>query len=365
LEVENKPSNYTSIHIVAWARGKYSSKYRTVPVEIQIRTAFEDVWGEIEHGLKYKPKGPAVDEDEEELQRSTITPHVNVLATLIDGMAQYSDQIKIQIDSPKERRVRSIRSRLAEKPLERLIGTDGIPVELMELVRDAVGHSRMCFDEAAQTDYPMARHVAAKRRASDDLATVASRVRQSTDVEEDKKREVLYVLDMERALLLFEYGNGLAGRSGNGALVEASRIYSRVESEFPNRGAVQYRLAKVLDALGDSKAAQYKLEQLVANMDKTDLHSSHWVRAAARRYLGVLYWEEGRQRGVANDGPEETGWPAESRELFGKAYALTKPILKMSVEGAADPNETLGISESEKAVNNLLYYAVQLLMGEA
>jgi ppGpp synthetase/RelA/SpoT-type nucleotidyltranferase len=363
LSVESKPSNYTSIHIVAWGRGKYREEYRNVPVEIQIRTAFEDVWGEIEHRLKYK-RDDILDEDEEETHRSSVAPHLNVLATFIDGLAQYADQIKIQIDEPKERRIRSIKSRLAEAPLERLNGFDGIPKEIRDLVGEAVGLSRMCFDKSAHEDYPPARHAAAKRRINDDLAAVSARVASEPDLRDDIKKEILYVLDMERGLLLFEYGNGLAGRAGNEALVEASRIYSRIEAEFPDRGTVRYRMAKVLDALGDTRAAQNKLEQLIAGFDATDLPPHHWVRAAARRILGVLYWEEACLAGAPSHAGEEDPWPDDIKVQFGRAYEVTKEILTLEIEGEIDPNEVQGIPEDEKAINNLLFYSVELLVGE-
>ena len=56
FRIETTPSNYTSIHIVTWGRGKYGPTYKVIPIEIQIRTALEDVWGEIDHSLKYKNK---------------------------------------------------------------------------------------------------------------------------------------------------------------------------------------------------------------------------------------------------------------------------------------------------------------------
>jgi hypothetical protein len=168
---------------------------------------------------------------------------------------------------------------------------------------------------------------------------------------------------MERAILLFEYGNGLSGRLGNEALVEASRIYTRLEVDFPKRATVQYRLAKVLDALGDSKAATHKLEQLIENLESSDLPERHWVRAAAPRYLGVLYWEEGR-RAALEPRSEDDPWPAESRKQFGRAYQVTKPILELDVDESGDPNRIEGVSERETAINNLLYYAVELTAGE-
>ncbi|MGB7433741.1 MAG: RelA/SpoT domain-containing protein [Ahrensia sp.] len=51
---EKKP--YSSIHIVANAEYRSGLKTRNIPVEFQIRTVFEDVWGEIDHSLEYKIK---------------------------------------------------------------------------------------------------------------------------------------------------------------------------------------------------------------------------------------------------------------------------------------------------------------------
>lgn len=48
--------DYSSAHFVLNARGKIRKTVVDIPVEVQIRTASEDIWGEINHRLYYKAK---------------------------------------------------------------------------------------------------------------------------------------------------------------------------------------------------------------------------------------------------------------------------------------------------------------------
>lgn len=357
--VEDKSSSYTSIHIVAWCRGKYRNQYRSIPVEIQVRTAFEDVWGEIDHSLKYKPPEDDHPAPMEEAQRENILAHLNVMKAMIDGMAQYADQIKIQIDEPKESFLRVVRLRLAEKPTERIKAMSNIPDRLQEAITAAIGSSRMCFERLSSPSSQPGRAITAKRRAIDELKSVIDEVREVCGLAADDRAELLYLLEMERALLLLAYGSGLAGWAGNQALVEASRVYSRLEEKFPTRALIQYRLARSLDALGDTLAAQLKLEQLIENIDAMELPSTHWVRAAARRVLGVLYWKQSVRIMEQPHATADSGKTAEADRLIGRAYATTKESYTLVVDEEPEPDERDG-TEQDKAVNNLLYYALEL-----
>jgi ppGpp synthetase/RelA/SpoT-type nucleotidyltranferase len=51
---------YSSAHLTFWANSYQDSATQQIPVEFQIRTAVEDVWGEINHKLLYKSKNPYV-----------------------------------------------------------------------------------------------------------------------------------------------------------------------------------------------------------------------------------------------------------------------------------------------------------------
>jgi ppGpp synthetase/RelA/SpoT-type nucleotidyltranferase len=53
-EHEGEEKSYSSIHFVCYGISYASGIAKEVPIEIQIRTIFEDTWGEIDHSLEYK-----------------------------------------------------------------------------------------------------------------------------------------------------------------------------------------------------------------------------------------------------------------------------------------------------------------------
>ena len=54
VRVKSKQSPYSSIHLVLWSVLYQDGFSRRVPVEVQIRSPFEDVWAEVDHRLRYK-----------------------------------------------------------------------------------------------------------------------------------------------------------------------------------------------------------------------------------------------------------------------------------------------------------------------
>lgn len=51
---EESRKSYSSIHIICNCLSREAGIVKTIPLEIQIRTIFEDAWGEIDHQLEYK-----------------------------------------------------------------------------------------------------------------------------------------------------------------------------------------------------------------------------------------------------------------------------------------------------------------------
>lgn len=54
IEAKSGESTYSSIHFVIFCLSHSSGEPKRVPLEVQVRTVFEDTWGEIDHSLKYK-----------------------------------------------------------------------------------------------------------------------------------------------------------------------------------------------------------------------------------------------------------------------------------------------------------------------
>lgn len=65
-----KPSGYRSLHLVVTVPVFQADSVQVTPVEIQIRTVGMDMWGSLEHKLRYKTEAPAdkVEKYSKELQ---------------------------------------------------------------------------------------------------------------------------------------------------------------------------------------------------------------------------------------------------------------------------------------------------------
>lgn len=343
--VEQTPQNYTSIHIVVWCRGKYRSAYRDIPVEIQVRTAFEDVWGEIDHSLKYKREdGPATLDKSDTARLELNEAHLNVMKTLIDGLAQYGDQIKLQMEG--EKRIRATTSRRSEQAVDRLGNVDELDEGARRLAETVVADAQKALEGE---DVPQATRQTARRRAAADLIRATEKLR-AMRLSADHENEVLYVLEMERALLLFQIGNELGGAGGNATLVEASRIYSQMLELFPNRVVPRYRLARTLDELGDHHSSRGMYREAVSALPGSELSIDHWLRSAAPRLLGFSLWEDADRRLQAPQSAEDR---KDALDELVQAIQLTQQAL-----GAAGDDA----SENAKSRNNLLYFVLSFRM---
>ncbi len=336
-ETKQTPQNYTSIHIVVWCRGKYRGAYREIPVEIQVRTAFEDVWGEIDHSLKYKRETESEVLDRAAALRLELTEaHLNVMKTMIDGLAQYGDQIKLQMEGDK--RIKATSSRRSEQAVDRLPAISGLDATALHITQRVIANAQEAIEGAS-----VAGRTPRRLRIAGDLIRAAKKIHEMKLPAEHEK-ELLYVIEMERALLHFEIGNDLRGAGGNSNLVEASRIYSAIGDLFPTRVAPIYRMARTLDELGDKIAALAKYQAAVDALAGSDLAPDHWLRGAAPRLLGFAIWEKaiGSLRSVDDDD---------------ERASLLKQVLQ-SIELTKEGLEAVHADalESAKSRNNLLYF---------
>jgi ppGpp synthetase/RelA/SpoT-type nucleotidyltranferase len=97
FEVKQKNSNegYSSIHIVSRLNIKVDTikKDFCIPIEIQIRTVFEDAWGEIDHKYGYvirtgKDTGKPIN------NADSVLSHLKVLKKFTDGCMEYAESIR-------------------------------------------------------------------------------------------------------------------------------------------------------------------------------------------------------------------------------------------------------------------------------
>lgn len=80
LDVQTKDSNYTSMHYVV-----KPNKDSFVSCEIQVRTLFEEVWGEIDHSINYPHETNSI----------ACKEQIKVLAKLVNAGSRLTDSILI------------------------------------------------------------------------------------------------------------------------------------------------------------------------------------------------------------------------------------------------------------------------------
>jgi hypothetical protein len=297
----------------------------SLPVEIQVRTAFEDAWGEIDHKLRYREKrlGKKTDKG---------LDHLNALKALVDGVSQYADIIKRQIIdvSPSEAAKISYLSP-------------------MESVRDALA-TFSDFSEAIQNKlrsaYALRERLEETSDAEDreDLSTQVFEAFESIERSEaaflsrnDERAKLLrYFLRMEQAYASFSVGDADGSQ-------KAVKIYEELVAEYPNSPAVYYRLGVAFNKLNDPKTAIQYLsagyEKLKDDGKSNPTPSAQWLEAAFPRNLAFAYWRSGESL------PTE-----QRRDSLRQAFELAK----VSV-AAAEP----GSQSETRSRNSLLYYGVE------
>lgn len=98
IKLRRKETRYSSLHMVIRCHGFSRDKRFLVPLEVQIRTAFEDLWGEIEHQLRYKtgPQGGLQDSSQKGFYDVAMR-HLTALKAQLDNCSSTADLIEEQV----------------------------------------------------------------------------------------------------------------------------------------------------------------------------------------------------------------------------------------------------------------------------
>lgn len=91
VDVRISAEGYSSLHIVCRldTQGNLALQGYKYPIEIQIRTAFEDAWGEIDHKYGYSKRRS----NENSAPHPTLNKHLKTLKKFVDACVDYADLI--------------------------------------------------------------------------------------------------------------------------------------------------------------------------------------------------------------------------------------------------------------------------------
>ncbi len=179
---DTRPSSYSSIHLILNVWANFNKSIVRSKVELQLRSVFEDAWGEINHLLDYAPKKEAlgiVASTNGVVPENTVpevwSQHLNALKALADGCAQYADVIRRQYLLAQDGDAGIEVAQRNPQPADSTDETAAMFSNCSNLVRDAVNTALNARDEAQKVPRTeLSERARAFRNAADAFAFARS-----------------------------------------------------------------------------------------------------------------------------------------------------------------------------------------------
>lgn len=355
--VRNSEEGYSSIHVICrYAKPMeevdFGPEYR-LPIEVQIRTVFEDAWGEIEHKYGYEFR-EGKNTNQSAIPSKNTLDHFRVLKKFTDACVEYAECIRNEC----------ISSDVIEGQISY---TKTIPVESDAALIDKF--KNLGLDPQFIEQYCKARKLrdkAAKEsgRTSDGRIPIAATYIQASEI----FRKLSESINLSEAVssatsqyyLPYYYckmNEALCYMSTNlpDYLKEALNIYQHIGQYYEQFPLAQMRFGQVCTKLGKTDEALQRLERaselfehensLYKNgQDFTDIlpkSDYEFMLSILPKLLGYAYWK--KSKSISD--------PKEKLKYLRLAYTTTEKSLD-----SKPPKETkLGI------YNNLLYYCIEFV----
>lgn len=319
---------YSSVELVTTCRtGLDESGLQELPVRFQVRSAVEEIWGEIDRRLRYGvAQGGA--------PQVSWSRHLSVFRTLVDGCIQYADAsrgeaIEEAPTPPAEARL----AQSVEPGTVELARLRCLPKELFEQVEAAYQNKEIAL-QGRRSPGATGRF----REAADAFLKSIDDLARRTDVEEDCAEQANYVARTERAYLLMLTGD-------KDDLAESRRIYEMILDPGapkcrPHDAVAHFRLGQLderQERLGDALAhLEHARHQIDKDADQRVLRHN-WVYDAIRLEIAKVHWRRFEDRS--------------------KPRSERLPDIQTAIRIANDTLDNLAAnSQRLRATNDLLYY---------
>jgi ppGpp synthetase/RelA/SpoT-type nucleotidyltranferase len=271
---------YSSLHVVLCANVEMSTVdggaiLVPLQVEFQIRSVFEEAWGELSHLLSYERTRTAIDPKSWQL-------HLGVLKALIDGCIQYAELIKEQAGVDlREAEAEKERSRSAASPKKILADLPPLTPEIRREFETALE-----LENRAQEigDDPSAGPTFSD--AARAFQKVSASLTRATSIPESFKDRAIFIAQTEGAFCRL-YSND------ENAITSALEQYGQIVAKYETDTLSRYRYGQALRRNKDyAKAVEVFKEaiDLVNGGKDKAVTTEHWVYSSAYRELGYVHW---------------------------------------------------------------------------
>lgn len=316
-----------------------------LPIEIQIRTVFEDAWGEIDHKYGYMARSGK--ELSHAGNQALIGPHLRVLKQFTDACAAYADTIKEMSSeyatvATKAGKILSVES---DDDVLKRFEQLGVPQAYIE----QYANGRLVREKCATVQVSKQDRAQCYLEASQYFSAIAQQCEK--DLNGDGLKLYWYYVTLNTAFCLLS-------TNSNESIENAVAIYVDLAEKYPNYPLVKFRLGQAYSKLGriDDSIRLFEdtlgeVEQLAAASkakqswdDNLPLPDYKHIATALPKLLGYQYWEKGAYR-------TEPGDREQRLSLYRKAYEVTLLAYKLTPDNA-------------DLANNLAYYALEYLTLE-
>lgn len=361
IKIDKRESGegYSSIHIVTRLDVSSQDMFESgddpqdklgkdyyLPIEIQIRTVFEDAWGEIDHQYGY-----TIRKGKTQLQpvhnREQVNRHLKVLKRFADGCMEYAQVIRELATSPPRDANKFSSPVESVDPDEALVAKfKGLRVENKLIVMYTEG--RKLKSEASEIE-----------RVAGDEGKIHEKYLEAAEVFSDlsdearrlqgpeARKQLYYYSRMNEAVCLMAAGRFAGGdhaKTALGIYHSLKETYSDYPLLFMRMGQAYGRLGNTEKAIESLKRARDIAKEVVSgggkeaeawpeNFPKVDYEH---FSLAQPKLLGYYLWQESMNKS-----------PEEKARLLLEAYEST-----LSSSGAPGKDGDVDI------LNNLLYYAM-------
>lgn len=355
-------TGYSSIHLITRIGGEITTEEHSaltgyeIPVEIQVRTVFEDAWGEIDHAFNYSTKRistgrkkPKPKKKLSDAEQRSIANHLRTLKHFTDSCAVYADAIQQDFEQVWPATLRNI-VQIDEdiETLERLTNV-GVDSELIQIFK-TIGEEYQPSHHDNQIGFDSDPNIL----AAEAYAELAKKTVDHYSEDSYVRKEFLYFVRMNEALSRMR-------TRARSEVVKALELYSNLVDEFPKRPTPAYRIAMANRELENNDEAvelfdkAVKLFSITVNLP-SDERTEHLMESEAHilnffipKGYGYAWW----QKSCVADNTREQ-----------RIAALQKAHDSTLVFGEIEIND--GDSESVREVkidciNNLLSYACEIL----
>lgn len=343
VKMVSSAARYSSIHLVAemdYTVPEVNDSYR-VPIEIQIRTVFEDAWGELDHKYGYQNREGKSD--------NVITNPIHVEKNLLT-MKKFVDSCSEYADNIRELATESSMDMRTAKPLD----TDELitkNLKLREVPKQVISEYmkvREIRSSASEAENKSQMYLKAAENFNKLLEQVKTN---SLITNKEGFRVYFYYIKMDEALCRLS-------TSEMSEIKKAITIYRSLIKAYPSYPVILFRLGQSLIRLKSYNEARKQLKKCRTNINRFSKFSEDKrlvklpnielkkIQVTMHLLLGFAYWKE------ANDTYIVSPKSRRVQSYFEQAFEQSK--VGLSIDGLLETHRV-------KFINNMVFYALEMV----